>query len=225
MSEIKSVQVSPELVEKLKFISKNIKKLNVGGKSELWLATDPDSEGGYEWDQFDIGVNDKGELITCHQSGCSCNGPEAPEAGETYPLVGEINAEFESYYSQGKGLIAELTEVTETLYSVLKKKPANAETIIKLPNAEIRRAIIELIGMEKFIKSANPQVIDKNEAHGELLKISLEGDEDMVLLYVKDPSTTREYFLRVPPSMKNSAQARAWTFGFDETDFHPDQET
>lgn len=217
MSETKLHIIPEETVKKLKFISKHIKKLNVGnGKEELWLATEGD--GGYDWSQFDVGINSKGELMTCFQSGCSCNGPEEPTAETTYLLEGNIRIENDSYYDTG-AYLPELMDVASTLYDVLKKKTVEAEKIIKLPNAEVRRAVIEFIGMDKFIKDANPAVLDTNEVHGELLQLKLEEDEAITLLHVKDPSTDREYFLRVPPEMKNAAQARAWTLGFNEKDF------
>ena len=37
----------------------------------------------------------------------------------------------------------------------------------------------------------------------------------MRVLRVKDPSTARIYFLRVPPTIERADDACAWTFGFD----------
>lgn len=222
MSEIK-LPITNATIRKLKYISKNISKLNVGNKNELWLATSG-SGGGYDWSQFDVGINTKGEFTTCSQSGCSCNSPEAPIANDTLPLKPGLEIIDDSYDNPGTWL-PELIKVSDTLYDVLKGKKVSAETVINLPNAEIRRAVIEIIGMEKFIKDAKPDVLDDNEIHGSLLKVKLEGDEDLTLLHVKDPSTTREYFLRVPPNMKTSAQARAWTFGIEEKDFNLIKET
>lgn len=222
MSEIKCF-ITKDTIKKLKYISKNMSKLNVGNKNELWLATTEDGSG-YDWSQFDVGINSKGEFITCSQGGCSCNSPEAPTADTNYPLIGELEITDDSYDNPGTWL-KELVQVSDTLYDVLRKKKVGAERVINLPNAEVRRAVIELIGIEKFIKDAKPDVLDDNEIHGTLLKVKLEGDEDLTLLHVKDPSTTREYFLRVPPDMKTSAQARAWTFGFNSQDFELEKET
>jgi hypothetical protein len=33
------------------------------------------------------------------------------------------------------------------------------------------------------------------------------------------------YFLRVPPHIRTAADAVAWTFGFEEDEYHPVQET
>jgi hypothetical protein len=37
--------------------------------------------------------------------------------------------------------------------------------------------------------------------------------------------TQKEYFLCVPPTMKQCKQAVAWTFGLDAEDYNPCQET
>lgn len=217
MSETRKNYLPDKTVSQLKFLSKNIGKLNVGNKrSELWIYSD--GGGGYEWDQIDVGIDGKGNLVTCFQSGCSCNGPEEPTPDTTIHLENGMYVETESYYDSGNNIDG-LIEIAETLFNVLKKKKISAEKVIAIPNLEIRRAAIEFIGMEVFIRNANPIIVDTDEKHGELLCLKLKGDEDIMLVHVKDPSTDREYFLRVPPTIKNAAQARAWTFGFNEKDF------
>lgn len=46
-----------------------------------------------------------------------------------------------------------------------------------------------------------------------------------LLLRVIDPSTSREYFLRVPREQKTVCAALAWTFKMDEADYSPVTET
>lgn len=220
MSEIKKVVIPEATVKKLKNIASKFGKLNTGAVGdEFWIGTG--GGGGYDWSQFDIGVNKDKQLITCGQSGCSCNGPEEPSADETYELKGII--EFEEGYEGERGeAVEDLVETTDTLYKVLNSKKVSAKEVIALPNAEIRRAVVELIGYDKIVDEA--QVLDES-SDGKLLKIPLQEDEDIVLVHVKDPSTDREYFLRVPPKVKTAREARAWTFGFEADDFNPVKET
>lgn len=221
MSETKMVVIPKETVRKLKNIATKFKKLNTGAVGdEFWIGTG--GGGGYEWAQFDIGVNKSKQLITCSQSGCSCNGPEEPTADQTHELTGAI--EFEEGYDGEVGeSVDDLIKTTDTLYKVLNNRDASPQEIIGLPNAEVRRAVIELVGYEKIVSEA--KTLDESEVDGTLLEIPLQEDENIVLLHVKDPSTTREYFLRVPPKMKTARQARAWTFGFEAEDFELAKET
>jgi len=116
----------------------------------------------------------------------------------------------------------DLESIVGTLYKILNGEDVTAKAIIELPNAEIRRAVVEIVGYDKVVEGA--EVLDESGIDGRLLRIEQSGDEDLVLIHVKDPSTDREYFLRVPPEMKTSKQARAWTFGFEPEDFNLEKE-
>lgn len=215
MSETKQVMIPKDTIRKLKNIAKKFSKLNTGAiGDDFWIATG--GGGGYEWSQFDIGINKKGELLTCEQSGCSCNGPDEPWDNSPQPLDGEVTFE-DGYDNQQSEAVEDLIPTVDTLYKVLNSKAVTPQEIIGLPNAEVRRAVIELVGYEKLTDGA--LVKDESEVDGRLLVIKLQDDEDLNLLHVKDPSTTREYFLRVPPNMKTARQARAWTFGFEADEF------
>lgn len=216
MLEIKTFTLDDELKRKLKSISEKSKKLNIGGDTvELWIGQSQGG-GGYDWSQTDMGVDNQGNFIMCEQSGCSCNSPEQPTPDVKKPLSGDIVIENNDY-NETASAVEELRAVTETLYKVFNDKPVSPKQIIELPNAEIRRAVVEYVGYDKIVETA--QVLDEDIVNGRLLKIPLENDEDIVVVHVIDPSTDREYFLRVPPNMKTAKQARAWTFGFKAEDF------
>jgi hypothetical protein len=60
----------------------------------------------------------------------------------------------------------------------------------------------------------------------QLLRVLLPNDEPLICLSVIDPSTGRQYILRVPPNMETCHQAAAWIAGFDNPDdYHPLVET
>ena len=232
MSGIKNIKIPKDLVKKLLLISKKFKGLNVGNPTRnFWLVSEENNEN-YEWDSFDIGVNDNGQLITCSQSGCSCNSYEFPQTADYgYELKGELNVNYDSGYTEMFTEMESLVEVTETLYKLFKTKKYDIKNVLKLENAEVRRAVIEYIGINEFLESANPKTLDESP-FGRLVKIkSPEGDwntpkdEDIVAVYVKDSSTPRRYFLRVPPKTKTAKEGVAWTFGLDEQEYKPSEET
>ncbi|MDB6066899.1 MAG: hypothetical protein JWR26_3107 [Pedosphaera sp.] len=96
-------------------------------------------------------------------------------------------------------------------------------------NAELRRVMIERMGFEKFLKEVDAQLIDSDRDPGgerKLLRVTLAGDEPMVVVSVICPSTGRQYVIRVPPATTTCHQAVAWTAGFDNPDdYKPVAET
>lgn len=215
--------IPSDTVAKLKDIASKFSELNTGSVGDIfWLIDQPDSDYDYEGDSIAVGINKKGELVKAYDSHCSCNGAfddglDAHAYGEQ-PLEGELTVDFsDQYLNTHDDWLPELKATTDTLYNVLNGKSVEPKEVIGLPNAEIRRAVVELVGYDKIVSDA--EVLDTSNTDGDLLRIKLADDEDLVLLHVKDPSTTREYFLRVPPNMKTARQARAWTFGFEPEEF------
>ena len=71
-------------------------------------------------------------------------------------------------------------------------------------NAEVRRVMLERIGFDRFMQQAGAEMLDGDRDPGgprRLLSVKLPGDEDLVCLSVRCPSTGRQYALRVPPTM------------------------
>jgi hypothetical protein len=94
-----------------------------------------------------------------------------------------------------------------------------AEQVLGEWNAERRRVLLERMGHQRFLVEANAEVLDTDEDAGgqrRLLRVRLAGDEDLVCVAVRCPSTGHQYLLRVPPTMTTCAQAVAWTAGFEE---------
>ena len=76
--------------------------------------------------------------------------------------------------------------------------------------------MIERIGMERFIQESGVREVHRHE-RGVLFECPLPDDPELSLKVVKVicPSTGRNYFLRVPPTIARADDAVAWTFGFD----------
>ncbi len=89
--------------------------------------------------------------------------------------------------------------------------------------------MIERMGFERFMYEAGALILDEDRDPGgprQLMRVDLRGDEALVCLAVYDPSTGRQYLLRVPPEMRTCRQAAAWLAGFDDPDeYDPVAET
>jgi hypothetical protein len=98
-----------------------------------------------------------------------------------------------------------------------------SEEALAEKNAEVRRVIIERMGYLRFAAEAKAEILDEDKDRAgqrQLLKINLQEDEPLVGLSCICPSTARQYFLRVPPTMKSCHQAAAWIAGYDDPDLY-----
>jgi hypothetical protein len=93
-------------------------------------------------------------------------------------------------------------------------------------NAEARRIIQERMGAERFVRELAATYIDGGP-RGVLYEVALPNDPERVARYlqVADPSTGREYYLRVPPTVQTAEEAAAWTFNLTATEYQPARET
>jgi hypothetical protein len=89
--------------------------------------------------------------------------------------------------------------------------------ILREPNVELRRVMLERVGRLWFYENARPLVVDSDSDAGgmrRLLRVPFGEEEDFVCLEVRCPSTGRKYLLRVPPQLSSCARAAAWLAGF-----------
>ena len=105
----------------------------------------------------------------------------------------------------------------------------NLEAIHREQNAEVRRHMIELYGLERYIKDAEAVKIDE-DACGALYRRDSLIDEPIVVVKVKNSTpepdgTYKYYFLRVPPEIDTARAAVAWTFGLTPDEYTPEVET
>ena len=58
------------------------------------------------------------------------------------------------------------------------------------------------------------------------MRVVIPGEDHLVCIVVKCPTTGRQFVIRVPPQMTNCPQAAAWIAGFDNPkDYEPVLET
>ncbi len=108
---------------------------------------------------------------------------------------------------------------------LIKKNQLTAKKIMTMKNAAVRRICLEEMGYERFLMNVDHSVIDHNEK-GDLIKICWhKNEEPLMVVKVRCPSTGAFYTLRVPPHMRTAPEAIAWTFGLQEQDYQPIEET
>lgn len=104
-----------------------------------------------------------------------------------------------------------------------------AAEVLAERNVELRRVKLERLGYEKFFEETEAKVLDTDSDPGgerKLLSVEIENDETLVCVSVNCPSTSRNYLIRVPPTLQTCRAAVAWIAGFDNPDeYHPVIET
>ena len=109
---------------------------------------------------------------------------------------------------------------------IMHPEEVTREDWLQEHDLEVRRVIQERLGNDRFVELVGGRCIDTG-TRGNLIEVDLGSDSEGVAHYVqvRDASTQRQYYLRVPPSIRRADEAVAWTFGLDEQDYQPRQET
>jgi hypothetical protein len=92
-------------------------------------------------------------------------------------------------------------------------------------NVEVRRVMLERYGPARYLLDVNAQLLHRDET-GELYCATLGGDEPLVMVKVRNGTAEpdgsfKDYFLRVPPTMRRAREAVAWTFTVSEHEYQP----
>ena len=106
-------------------------------------------------------------------------------------------------------------------------KPEESINPLKETNQELRRIGFEILGWDRAMSKIPHEVIQADD-FGQLIrtKQSLnDGDQFALFVKVQDPSTDRQYLLRVPPTVKTAKEAVGATFGLKEDEYDPIKET
>jgi len=97
-------------------------------------------------------------------------------------------------------------------------------------NVEVRRMMLDIYGVERFLRDAGAEMIQKDEC-GELFIRRFEPGRDPAVIVCVVNSTPepdghhRRYFIRVPPHVRTAREAVAWTFGLSADEYKPLRET
>ncbi len=98
------------------------------------------------------------------------------------------------------------------------------------PNIEIRRMMLEMYGLEAFIKDSGAEKVQEDKCGALYRQQFGDNHEDIVIVHVinstpEPDGTYNNYFLRVPPETQTARQGVAWTFGLTADEYDPLKET
>jgi hypothetical protein len=122
-------------------------------------------------------------------------------------------------------------------YAVERPQEISIQQIDNEQNAEVRRVMIEryrhgaeVSGPAAFVRDAGGECLDHDERFGTLWRRNIPDDEPVVMIELvnstREPDGSfKRYWLRVPPQMRSSHEAVAWTFGVEAKDYVPVIET
>ena len=103
---------------------------------------------------------------------------------------------------------------------------------LKEQNTELRRAMIECLGADRFFSTAPGTTLVHQDIDGagndrRLIRVPLPDVEAGYIqaVHVVCPTTKREYHLLVSPTVRTCQEAVASTFGIEPDDYHPNRET
>jgi hypothetical protein len=104
-----------------------------------------------------------------------------------------------------------------------------ARDVLAEPDVEVRRVMIERVGLERLIRDGGARRVSEDET-GVLWRVDLADDEPVLCVEVIDATrgpdaAFRRHVLRVPPGVRTAREAVAWTFGVDPGDYRPHVET
>ena len=95
------------------------------------------------------------------------------------------------------------------------------EEILGSRNAEVRRMMLQQMGVERFVSQTKQWVVDQDsDPGGKRLLIRFKGRFGTFDRYLlcSCPSTVRVYLMQVPDSVQTCRAAAAWLAGFDNPD-------
>lgn len=124
--------------------------------------------------------------------------------------------------------------VTEKI--IMRPETITSEDIMTEDNAEIRRIMIERMGEDRFLESANAKLVheDKDDLDfpRKLWRVDFEGRREDPWVAVQVVNSTpepdgsrRKFVIPVPPDIETCQQALAWTFGMGADEYQPGQQT
>jgi hypothetical protein len=116
---------------------------------------------------------------------------------------------------------------------VFRPETLTAEQILGQRNAELRRVMLERVGLDRVLQGAKAEVVDSDRDAGgvrRLVRLRLREwtwqAQPRCYLHCRCPSTGRDYLLRVPPGTRTCREAAAWLAGFDDPEaYRPVLET
>ncbi len=117
--------------------------------------------------------------------------------------------------------------VTEQI--VMHPETLTAQQIRDESNQEVRRIMMDRFTEARYIQDIGAEVVSEDD-FGVLYRAEVPGDEDLIMVKVVNSSpepdgSYKDYWLRVPPTVRTPKEAVAWTFGEEPKQYAPLVET
>ncbi len=129
---------------------------------------------------------------------------------------------YAQYFWHGVAVTAKIIETPEQL---------TKEDLIKEENAEVRRAMMEKLGTDRFfelldVDEVNRETVGVGDYAQEYIlyrtkEIDAIAEKHIQFVKVRCHSTGREFMLCVPPEIEDAGTAVAWTFGMTKAEYKP----
>ena len=124
---------------------------------------------------------------------------------------------YKLYYVAGVRVDAKVIEQPESI---------TVEQITGERNAELRKALIQIIGVGEFLDRTKAEVLDEDTDRAGMPRRLLRFDSGQGAIWccveVECPSKRDKHYIWVPPDTKRCSQAIAWSFGFEvESEYRP----
>ena len=94
---------------------------------------------------------------------------------------------------------------------ILEPQKITAEMVVGERNAELRRVMMERMGLRRYLLESRAEVLDHDDHEVNWKRALLRVGEDVVL-FVADPSTGRNYPIQVEPRIKTCEEADRWIY-------------
>lgn len=140
--------------------------------------------------------------------------------GDGYPSQ-QWKDGWKLYHWHGVRVTKQFAEAPETI---------TVTEIESEPNLEIRRLMLERYGTKRFLVDVGAKEVQRDECGILYRHFVDEALEPIVMVEVTNSTsepdgTYKTYFLRVPPQITTAKAGIAWTFGLEQTDYGPTEQT
>jgi hypothetical protein len=108
---------------------------------------------------------------------------------------------------------------------IMSPHALTAHRITEEKNTEVRRVMLDRFGTSRYLIEIGAKQIHADD-YGTLYRAEISDDEPLVMVKVvnstpESDNTYKDYWLRVPPTVKTARQAVAWTFEAETKDYAP----
>lgn len=112
---------------------------------------------------------------------------------------------------------------------VTTPKRLTARQISDERNLEVRRIMLDIYGPEKYLRYIGAKPISTDD-FGTLYQARFDDDEPLLMVKVinstpEPDGSFKDYWIRVPPTVRTAREAVAWTFNMKPEDYLPGIET